>query len=357
MLAGITLGDWLSLLRANRFRVSPRYLPRAGTITWTSVTNSIVRWIEQRRYGAEIDAAVVPAPLFVLGHWRSGTTLLHDLLAVDERFAIPNLYQVIYPHTFLTTEGVGSVLLRMFSPKQRPQDNMKLDPAAAWEDEFAMCVWGFATSYLSWAFPSRADHYDRFLTFEGVSAREVGLWRETFVRFLKKLTVKHRKPLILKSPTHTCRIRLMLEMFPDARFVHIHREPFTVFQSCMHLYRTAMPMMRLQRTDGIDWEGRVIRQYKQMHDAFFRERDLIPAGRYHEICFEELEKDPMGQMRGIYEALGLPDFAEVEPRLRAYVDSIAQYCKNSYFALAPEARLRIAEQWRRCFDEWGYPRE
>src|SRR5215207_1921325 len=89
VLAGITLGDWLSLLRDNRFRVSPRYLPRAAAITWSSVTNSLVRWLEERRHGAAIDAAEVPAPLFVLGHWRSGTTLLHDLLATDDRFACP----------------------------------------------------------------------------------------------------------------------------------------------------------------------------------------------------------------------------------------------------------------------------
>lgn len=300
---------------------------------------------------------MVPAPLFVLGHWRSGTTLLHDLLAVDERFACPNLYQVIYPHVFLTTEGVGSVLLRLFAPRQRPQDNMKLDPAAAWEDEFAMCVWGFTTSYLSWAFPERADHYDRFLTFDGVPDEDVRRWRETFIRFLKKLTVKHRKPLVLKSPTHTCRIRLMLEMFPDARFVHIHRDPFTVYQSSLHLFQTAMPMIRLQRTEGIDWEARVIRQYKEMHEAFFRERELIPAGRYHEVCFEELENDAVGQIRALYAALGLPDFAEVVPRLRSYTDSIAQYRKNAYRELAPEMRRRIAAEWRRCFNEWGYATE
>jgi omega-hydroxy-beta-dihydromenaquinone-9 sulfotransferase len=354
VLAGITLGDWLSLLRDNRFRVSPRYLPRAAAITWSSVTNSLVRWLEERRHGAAIDAAEVPAPLFVLGHWRSGTTLLHDLLATDDRFACPNLYQVIYPHTFLSTEGVGSALLRLFAPKQRPQDNMKLDPAAPWEDEFAICVWSFMTSYLSWAFPRRADHYDRYLTFADASADEVALWRRTLTRYLKKLTLKHGKSLILKSPTHTGRIRLLLEMFPDARFVHIHREPYTVYQSCLHLYEAAMPMMRLQRTDGVDWEGRVIRQYREMHDALFAERDLIPPGRYHEVCFEDLEKDPAGQVRALYEALRLPDYAHVEPRLREYVASIASYRKNAYVDIDPATRQRIAGEWGRYFKAWGY---
>ena len=354
LLGGITFGDWLQLLRDSRFRVSPRYLPRAATITWWSITNSLFRWLEERRYGAQVDAAPVAAPLFVLGHWRSGTTLLHDLLALDGRFACPNLYQVIYPHTFLTTENLGSVVLRRFAPKQRPQDNMKLDPSSAWEDEFVMCVWGFTTPYLIWAFPSRVEHYGRFLTFADATPDEIRLWRKTFTRYLKKLSLKHGKPLVLKSPTHTCRIRLLLEMFPAARFVHIHRNPFVVYQSCLHLCDTVPPLLRLQRTDGMDWESQIVRQYREMHDRFFEERHLIPAGRYHEVCFEDLEKDPVAQVRGLYEALGLPDFGHVEPRVREYVTSISTYRKNVYQELDPVARQRVAREWARCFDEWGY---
>ena len=132
VLAGITAGDWLALLRDNRFRVSPACLPRAVAITWQSLLNSPTRWLENRLYRRRIEATEVKPPLFVLGHFRSGTTLLHDLLATDDRFACPNLYQVIYPHTFLTTEAVGSRFFRAFAPDRRPQDNMKLDPASAW---------------------------------------------------------------------------------------------------------------------------------------------------------------------------------------------------------------------------------
>ena len=356
VLAGISLGDWLALLCDNGFRISPRYLPRAAAITSSSLTNSMVRWLENRRHGPAIDAAGVSAPLFVLGHWRSGTTLLHDLLALDERFACPTLYEVIYPHTFLLTEGTGSALLRLFSPKQRPQDNMRLDPSAAWEDEFAMCVWEFTTPYLTWAFPSRAAHYDRFLTFADAPEDEVERWQRTLTRYLKKLSLKYPgRRLVLKSPTHTARVRFLLEMFPDARFVHIHRNPYEVYQSCLHLYEAALPMIRLQRTERIDWEARVRRQYREMHDAFFAHRDLIPSGRYHEVRFDDLTRDPVGQVKTLYEALGLPKFAAAEPRLREYVQSIASYQRNTYHELDAETRQRVAREWGRCFEAWGYP--
>jgi hypothetical protein len=355
VLAGITLGDWLRLLRDNGFRVSPGCLPRAGTITWSSWLNSLGRRVEQLKYGAAIDAAEVPPPLFVLGYFRSGTTLLHDLFAVDPRFAWPNLYQVIYPHAFLTGEAFGAKVLRAFSPSHRPQDNMKLDPAEPWEDEFAMCAWGGVSPYLGWAFPRRVAHYDRFLTFARATPDEVRRWRESMTAFFRKLTVKYGKPLVVKSPPHTCRIRLLLEMFPGARFVHVHRNPYDVFRSNRHLYETIIPLIRLQRSDGIDWSARMVAQYKEFHEAFFAERRLIPAGRYHEMAFEELEKDPVGQMRIAYGSLGLPSFAETEPGLRAYVESVAGYRKNAYRQLDPATGEMVWREWRRCFEEWGYP--
>jgi hypothetical protein len=355
VLAGVTFGDWLALLRDNGFRVSPRYLPRAATITGSSLLNSVVRFVETRRHAAAVDATVVPPPLFVLGFFRSGTTLLHDLLAVDPRFAWPNLYQVIYPHTFLTTEAMGSRMLRLFSPKHRPQDNMKLDPAEPWEDEFALCVWGAVSSYLGWAFPDRVAHYDRFLTFADATPDALRTWRETMTAFVKKVTLKHGKPLVLKSPTHTARVRLLLEMFPGARFVHIHRNPYDVFRSYQHLCATVIPMIRLQRTHRFDWTERLFGQYREMHDALLTERSLIPPGCYHEMSFEELEKEPVGQMRNVYQALGLPDFGEVEPRLRAYVESIKQYRKNAYRELDGATRDRVSQEWARYFQEWGYP--
>ena len=71
--------------------------------------------------------------------------------------------------------------------------------------------------------------------------------------------------------------------------------------------------------------------------------------------FEELEKDPVGEMRKLYEALGLPEFANVEPAVRTYIHSLSDYRKNTFPQLASDVRRRIAGEWARCFEEWGYP--
>lgn len=354
VLAGITHGDWLTLLRENRFSVDPAYLPRAAAISLAAAMNSVSRWHEEYRYGAKWKDLQVLPPLFVLGHWRSGTTHLHYLLGLDNRFAFPNFYQVHYPHTFLSTERLLSGMMAFFMPRHRPYDNMRLALNVPDEDEFAMCVLGFMTPYLTGVFPRRAEHYDQFLTFRNAPSSAVEQWKSSLRIFLQKLTLKYDKPLVVKSPTHTGRIKLLLDMFPDARFVHIHRDPYTVFQSLVHTHATALPFARLQDTRSVDWTERIIRQYKELYDAYFEQRELIPDGRFHELRFEELERDPVGEMRKLYTSVGLPKFENVELTLRTYLDSLSHYRKNVFPELAPDVRRHVASEWGRCFEEWGY---
>jgi hypothetical protein len=354
LLAGITLGDWLTLLRENEFAIAPRALLRAMTITSHSVQNSALRWREDRTYGRGLENVVVLPPVFVLWHWRNGTTHLHNLLTLDDRFAFPNNYQVAFPHTFLSTEAVSARLLSFFLPKRRPMDNIEWNMRSPQEDEFALCAASQISPCVGWAFPQRREHYDRYLTLRDLPPAELARWRETLLRFLQKLTWKYGRPLVLKSPPHTCRIRLLLEMFPEARFVHIHRNPYAVFQSSRRMFGVNFALSGLQHLRLDDLDDWILRQYRVMYDAFFEERGLIPDGRFHEIGYEALEADPIGEVTRLYDALGLPPFGHVEPALRSYVQSIAGYEKNQFADLPADTRTRIAAAWRPCFEAWHY---
>jgi len=205
------------------------------------------------------------------------------------------------------------------------------------------------------AFPRRAAHYDRYLTFRGVAPSEVAEWKAALLWFVQKLSLKHGRPLLLKSPGHTCRIKMLLELFPGAKFVHIYRDPYAVFQSTRHMMRKAWPWWCLQRPDESSLDDRIVSQYKEVFEVFFEERGLIPPGHLHEVCFEELEEDPIGQLQRLYERLDLPDFASVEPILREYLRSLAGYKKNTFPELSADVRDRVAREWRDCFEKWGYP--
>ncbi|MGQ0634231.1 MAG: sulfotransferase family protein [Planctomycetaceae bacterium] len=353
--SGIPLGLWLRVLYENRFAVDPAYWGRAATILLGTPPNTLFGWLDRLLYGRRVAEAAVHPPVFVLGIWRSGTTHLHNLLTQDARFAYPNNFQVLYPHSFLSGEWFAAHIVGAIFPSKRPQDNMAIDIRGPQEDEFAVsCLTGRGFP-MGWVFPRRAEHYDRYITFRDAAPHELADWKRAMSKFVRKLTVKYDRPLVLKSPGHTGRIRLLLELFPDARFVHIHRDPFCVFRSMQHLLRAVHPWFSVQSPSEHDLDERIIRLYREIYDVFLEERSLIPAGRFHEISFADLEADPMGEMRGVYRALGIPDFESVEPTLRQYVESLAGYRKNSHPPMARDLKRRLAREWRRCFDEWGYP--
>ena len=190
---------------------------------------------------------------------------------------------------------------------------------------------------------------------EGVPEEEVAEWKAALLLFYKKLSWKYGRPLVLKSPPHMCRIGLLLEMFPDARFVHIYRHPYAVFRSTKRQSLLSLRATLLQEARSLDVDAWIIRRYRTMYDAFFEERDLIPDGQFHEIRFEDLERDPVAQMRGLYEGLGIPGFQAFRPSLENYVSANSGYRKNEYQELPASLRAEISQAWRRSFDEWNYP--
>jgi hypothetical protein len=354
-LCGVSFGDWWEALRENRFAIDPPYWPRAAILTAGCGLNSLYRRREDRAFGAALAGVTVKPPLFILGHWRSGTTLLHNLLALDDQFAYPNLYQVFFPHTFLCTEDYRASQIEGLIPQTRIFDNVAQGLQMPNEDEFATCTASLRSPYMAWAFPRNHAHYERYLTFRDAPPRDVQRWKDALVLFLKKLTWKHDRPILLKSPPHTCRIKLLLELFPDARFLHIRRHPYAVYQSTRHLYEVLTRSLQFQRHRPEDLDRSVLLRYQHMHDAFFEERGLIPDGRFHEVAFEQIEIDPVGQVRTVYETLGLAGFDEVLPRLEEYVSSLSSYRKNAYPDLSPATKRQVQEAWSRSFEEWGYP--
>jgi omega-hydroxy-beta-dihydromenaquinone-9 sulfotransferase len=355
-LQGMTLGDWWALLRRHRFAVDLRHLPRALVQTALGAANSAGARLERLRFGRRIDAAEVRTPLFILGHYRSGTTHLHNLLALDPQFAAPTFFQALNPHTFLTNERFAAPLADRLIVRRRYQDEMALGVGVPSEDEFALCVMTGLSPYMGWCFPGDGARYDRYLTFRDAEEGEVARWGDALTSFLKKLTLRHGRPLVLKSPPHTARIGLLLRLFPDARFVHIRRDPYVVFRSTRHMMRVAQPLYHLRDGPLQDSDDRIIAVYAEMYEAYFGQRGLAPEDRLCEIAYEDLERNPVGVIRSVYESLRLPGYDDLRPRLETYLASIAGYRKNRHADLPEALRRRIAHEWGRCFDEWGYER-
>lgn len=352
---GINVTGWVRLLARNRFRIAPSRIPMALVITLLAVFNSLLGLIQAVLFGRRIAKTRIEGdPIFIVGHWRSGTTLLHELLVLDPRHTFPNTYACFAPNHYLLTRRTFPTVFSFLLPDRRPMDNMPAGWDRPQEDEFALCAMGVPSPYFTtMAFPRERTQDEAYLTLETLSPRRLARWKKSFVWFLRCVTLADPKRIVLKSPAHTGRIRVLLELFPKARFVHIVRDPYVLFASTVNLWRRLYQDQRLQGRDYDGLEERVFRTFDRMYAAFERDRPLIPPSQLSEVRYEDLVRDPIGQMRRIYDELALGGFEEARPAMEGFLQSQSGYKKNRY-EISPETRAEIARRWSRFFAQYDY---
>lgn len=354
---GLRLGDWWSLCARHRFRIHPLRWPMALLITPCSIFNSIMARFQAARHGKAIAATeITPPPIFIIGHWRSGTTHLHELMVLDDRFGYPTTYECMAPHHYLLTEWFFRSYANFLLPKQRPMDNM----AAGWkhpqEDEFALCNLGAPSIYTRIAFPNEPPEYINTLDIRDLSQRERQRWGPALVQFVKTLVYDKQKRIVLKSPPHTGRIAELARLFPGAKFIHIARSPYDVFPSTVRLWPSLDEVQGLQFPKNKNLEEFVFEAYERMYRGYFEQREGLAPGQLYELRYEELVRDPIGEMQRIYEVLELGDFEPVRAKLEAYVEEQKDYVKNQH-SLDPELKAEIRRRWADYIERYGYADE
>ena len=352
---GSSFGNWMRLL-ASRPPLHWSRLHKIASITALSAVNSCSNLCESAVYGRKIARQTIDhSPVFILGHWRSGTTLLHNLMTLDSQFTFPNLYEVLFPENFLLTERVVTSLTSWLIPKTRPMDNVEAGFHMPQEDEVALLLMSGLSPYLMLAHPNDPAKYERYFELKDVPPSELNRWKERFLYFVKKLTIKSNKPIVFKSPTHTFRIPVLLEMFPNAKFIYIYRDPYAVYNSSMHLRRTLFAENGLAKIVMDEtMQDDLMTMYSQCIETYERTRSLIPQGNLHEIRFEDLEVDPLGEMRRVYQGLSLDRWDVLEAAIQKQLPELTRYRKNS-FNMDEDLMRRVYSRWKPSFDRYGYP--
>jgi len=348
------LGVWLRLVAEHRARFSPSRLGLVATISTAAAFNSLAEPLSEARYRRKLNQApATPPPLFILGHWRSGTTLLHELLMLDERFCCPSTYQCFAPGHFLLTEAILTRMLAWMMPSKRPMDNVAAGWSRPQEDEFALANMGAPSPYRRMAFPLTSPAEPVALDISKLSAADQARWQETLRQFLTRLAVRDSRRPVLKSPPHTARLGILARMFPEGRFLHVVRDPFVVFPSTVRLWRSLDHVQGLQAGPAADLEEYVFACFEEMYAAFERDRRELPDNRLHEVRYEDLVADPVACLAEVYERLELDDFAKVRPALESHVAAMKQYRTNTYHHDA-QVVAEIARRWRPFIDRYGY---
>ncbi len=351
---GSSLHNWLSNLLAYG-PPSWKFIPRVLFVTLVSLIGLPFRMWESWRLRKKLKATrLADDPVFIIGHWRGGTTLLHNILCEDPQFGYITMIQALFPRSFMTTRFFRW-FLQFAMPPTRPMDNMELTIDAPQEDELALSNMTRNSLYNGWHFPWRLmDFYRRWVEFEGISQEGRDTWWREYHRLLKRATLNSGgKRLVLKNPAHTPRMLEILRRYPNARFVHIYRNPFEVFLSTRHLYRSAVTPFIVQKYPEAKMDRDFVQIYARMMKKFFADEKKMPTDRLYTIRFENFHENPMGTLEELYRTLGINGFERARPHFQRYLESQGDYRQNSY-SMTEEDKSTVQRHWGFAVEHWGY---
>ncbi|MEI6134323.1 MAG: sulfotransferase [Desulfomonile sp.] len=353
VIQGMPLSSLIRVIAGNRFLVDSEHLGRLAYLIGIGVFNSILGLCERFFDGEEISKVEIKqSPFFVLGHWRSGTTHLHNLLSLDENFSSPKVYQCLFPYHFIFSQ-VGSGAMSFLGPRKRPMDNVDFSSLVPHEDEFALAALSLVSPYIKVIFPVTGESWHTELDLDKIPEQWRTSWKEAFLVFLKKMQLSEGGKPLLKSPPHTARIKHLLEMFPDAQFVHIVRNPYEVYLSSLNLWNKSFAKARLQEPSDELVQNQILSWYVEMFELYERDKALIPHGALTELKFEDLEAEPIVELEKIYTRLDLPNFDCFRGKALEYLHGLKKYQKNVY-QLDEKTKTIVSEKWCNTFEKYGY---
>ena len=211
------------------------------------------------------------------------------------------------------------------------------------------------TYYNFWFFPKYMQEYcDKYLLFNDIAPEELKIWEETFTKLIKiSLWNTGGTQFLSKNPPHTGRVKELVRMFPDAKFVYLMRNPYTVFESTRSFFTNTIQPLKLQEFTDEQIEENILSVYAKLYHKYEADKHLIPEGNLIEVKFEDFEADALGMTRQIYQTLGLPGWEEARTAIEQYVGSKKGYKKNKY-QYDPRTRELVEKHWKFALDDWGY---
>ncbi len=322
-----------------------------------------LRILEQVNYADVVrDHNISKDPLFIIGHWRSGTSFLQYLLGQDDQFGFMNKFQVVFPDVFLYSESFLKPLIskipntfNLTKDAGNMSINLELDSPS--EIEIALSTM-ISPASLHWGhiFPKNARHYfDKFLFLESIREPELQQLKQDYMHLIKKLSLKNGgKQLIIKSPGNAARVSFLLDLFPKAKFIFIHRNPYDTFYSSKKLWYTLLDNLALQHISERQMEEEIFRTYEKLMSAYLKQRREVSENRLVELRFDDFIENPVGELSKAYDYLNLEGFDSAKSNIRRFLKDKTGGRSSSY---TYEDRIvnRINSEWDFAFREWNYP--
>lgn len=355
-LLGSSVTNYIKILFRNKFRIDPRFSLKFIFSFATALFWSPLRWLERLLLFKKIKETEVKSPIIILGHPRSGTTYLHYLLAEDPKMAYSNTYQVFMPHIFYFFGKYIGKMMDPMMPKKRAMDNLSMGAFKPTMDEFALANIDDASWCHGFYFPKNIKRYfDRYVSFADGDEKAKKRYKKSQLWFARKMQLRYpNQRLIIKSAATSARIKELLEIFPKAQFLHIYRNPYDTYLSTERLYEKILPMFGFHKVNNDFIEDYIIESYKAYHQKWFSEKALIPKEQLFEFAFEDFTINPLPLLLKAYRQFNITPDKEVIAGFEKIIKAHSAYQKNSYQNVPDDLKLKIGQQWKFCFEEWGY---
>jgi len=355
--AYLAFADPLTLFRVlkNNGGFDARYTLRVIVLFLVSIVMlpfNALEWLLFQRRIAQTQLS--DSPLIILGHDRSGTTHLLNLMSLDPQFAYTRPSQMVLPGCCILFDRLMDTLLGTLDYR-RPFDNMEVGPGSPQDDEVPMVKLTPHAEYHKYSFPRHYRYWLDTYVFNFSSASpQYAQWRKVYLGTLKKAAVlMGNNRSLLKSPATMANLNVVLELFPQAKFVHIKRNPYKVLPSQINLHQTMVNKYALEAVGDEDITDFALYQYEGYMNGYLKHKHLIPKENLIEIRYEDFVQDRLLWLRRIYEQLGLGDFESRRPSLEAYLCTIENY-EAHHFTIDPALRQQIDTRLAFAFTALGY---
>ncbi len=305
-------------------------------------------YLEQR---PELLERPVERPVFVFGIPRTGTTLLSNLLATDPARRSPLSWEIESPVPPATREtlytdprAIEMLEFEKAMLEARPEMGKYYRSSAIYPNE---CVFFMAHDFKTLMLESRCKmetYRDWLLQTDMTSAYEY------HKRFLQVLQADAPGNWNLKMPSHALWLDTLLTVYPDARLVWTHRDPYTALGSFCSII--ALSHRMFETGAAPEWIGdNCLYQLQQHVDRIMDFRARHGEDRIVDVHYANMVEDPIETMRQLYADLGDDFTPDVEQGMRTWLDENPQnkFGKHEYklaeFGLSVERAQPVLERY------------
>ena len=298
----------------------------------------------------------VTAPVFITGPARSGTSILHELLAEDPALRAPLAWEMAHP--FPPPAGAADERREWAEPEFDLWADVNPAFGAVHELKASLpeeCLWLLAPEFDSGFWATNAD-IPSFLTWRaGTDPLPAYRMHKLMLQVLQHQADHPARPWVLKSPMHLMRLPTLFAMYPDARVILTHRDPLKTVASSV----STLAAGRWVRSNDVDTEQIAASSgfgLSFMLNALVEQRSQLPAGQVADLHYVDLISDPVAAIEGAYATLGMRFDPALPDKIRAYLAARPQHKHGEHRYSAADFGLNpseIRETFRPYTDAFG----